>query len=236
MSATTEVAAPAAPAAPATTPAAATTAPAAPAAPAPEAPAPAAEKAGTVLGGESEADAAGEPGTDQADPTSVPDKYDIKAPDGVELDPAAIQAFSEVAKAVGLSNEQAQKLVDFQAKRDQEIVQASDRDAAAALSRMTAEDHDALKKDPELGGANYELTKQQAMKGFLKFADAEDIKFINESKLGDQVPLIKIFRKVFLAFREDTAGVGTGNASRAIKTEEDFQRAMYPSMFKDKED
>src|SRR5579863_3544340 len=49
-------------------------------------------------------------------PSAAPDKYtDFKAPDGYTLDPATIEAATPIFKELGLSQDAAQKLVDFHA-------------------------------------------------------------------------------------------------------------------------
>lgn len=45
----------------------------------------------------------------------VPEKYEFKAPEGMELDAKAVEAFSPVAKELGLTQEAAQKIVDLYA-------------------------------------------------------------------------------------------------------------------------
>lgn len=44
--------------------------------------------------------------------SEVPEKYEIKLPDGIEMDETALESFSPLFKEMGLSNEKAQKLTD----------------------------------------------------------------------------------------------------------------------------
>jgi hypothetical protein len=48
----------------------------------------------------------------------APEKYDFKAPEGQTLDAKTIEAVTPIFKELGLTNDQAQKLVEFQAARD----------------------------------------------------------------------------------------------------------------------
>lgn len=48
--------------------------------------------------------------------SNVPEKYDFKLPEGMVLDDAKVAAVTPLFKELGLSNEQAQKLIDFQAQ------------------------------------------------------------------------------------------------------------------------
>ena len=56
---------------------------------------------------------------------TVPDKYsDFKVPEGVEIDKKMLEVAAPVFKELGLTQSQAQKLVDIQIKREQELSEA----------------------------------------------------------------------------------------------------------------
>lgn len=113
------VAAPAASAPPAAAaPAAAPAAPAAGADPAaPAAPSWSAPKAAAPAA----ADPAKKPDPAAPAPKKEPENFEIKAPDGVTLDSAALEGYKNLAKELGLTSEQAQKFI----KRDLEVQKAS---------------------------------------------------------------------------------------------------------------
>jgi len=160
----------------------------------------------------------------------VPEKYEIKAPEGVELDMPAVESFLELAKAEGFTNDTAQKIVDFGIARQKALAEASDKMLADQVAKQEVEGLNELRKDPELGGANYEQTLEYARKGFLKFASPEEIAFIDATRLGNRVPMLKLFRKVYLAFREETSSGKGSQAQVETGSEEDFHRKMYPKM------
>lgn len=162
--------------------------------------------------------------------SEAPASYDIKAPEGVELDAAVVESFvTEVAKAHNLTNAQAQAVVDYGLKREAAKTKAD----AEQVAKDEKDALDLLRKDPELGGANYEQTLKLASKAFMKFATPEEREFIDATRLGNRVPMIRLFHRIALAFREDAEGGSlAGSASSSVKTEEDMHREMYPSMFK----
>ncbi|NBX31867.1 MAG: hypothetical protein EBR07_03945 [Planctomycetes bacterium] len=49
--------------------------------------------------------------TEQAKPEGAPEKYEFKAPEGKQLDAETVQAFSEVAKELNLTQDAAQKML-----------------------------------------------------------------------------------------------------------------------------
>lgn len=63
----------------------------------------------------------------KTEPAKAPEKYDLKAPEGVTMEAASLEKFGAEMKALGLSQEQAQKLL----VRDHEASKAS-RDAMVA--------------------------------------------------------------------------------------------------------
>ena len=151
-------------------PPAATPTPAAPAAPAsaavvnpvpeglqPPAPAAPAPKPGS----DSVLDAAKDPNApkpaDSPTPAApvVPEKYEFKAPEGMELDQKLVDSFSPLAKEFKLSQEQAQKLVDLHATTVQSIQKAQDENYQQFLADQKAETLKALgaKADEELAFA-----------------------------------------------------------------------------------
>jgi hypothetical protein len=123
------------PVAPAATPAPAVAAPASPAAPAAKAP----EK-GAWLGEAKPAAAAGAdpakaPAADA--PAKQPDKFDLKVPEGHAMEAAALEAFEARMKALGVSQEQAQKLLV-------EDLTAQKASHEALLSQLDKQDTDWL--------------------------------------------------------------------------------------------
>jgi hypothetical protein len=164
----------------------------------------------------------------------APEKYDIKAPDGVELDQPAVDEFLVLAKAEGISNELAQKVIDFGVKRQMAIDAAAEK---TMLDQVVAEEKaelDTLRKDPVLGGANFDATLEHAHLAFKKFATPDVVEFINTTRLGNRVPMIKMFNSIYHAFREEIAsGAAPGGTAAPANNEGAVYREMYPSMFAD---
>jgi hypothetical protein len=89
-----------------------------------------------------------DPTKDPAKPEGAPEKYaDFKAPEGFELDPKALEVAAPIFKELNLSQEGAQKLIDFYAQQS--------KDAAEAPIKFYAEMRngwrDTVIKNPELG-------------------------------------------------------------------------------------
>lgn len=76
-----------------------------------------------------------------------PEKYDFKPPEGFDLDPKALEEATPLFKELGLSQESAQKLVDFYGKHSAQSSQA----AVDAWISTRTQWRDELKADPALG-------------------------------------------------------------------------------------
>lgn len=62
----------------------------------------------------------GDKPTPSAEP-SVPEKYELTAPEGTELDSKAVELFEPVARELGLSNDRAQKLAGLWPQLQEQI-------------------------------------------------------------------------------------------------------------------
>ena len=83
-------------------------------------------------------------------PVGAPEKYeDFKAPEGIELDKTQVEAFVPLAKELGLTQEAAQKLVDFYASNQAAAARAQETAWNATVDGWIA----AAKSDKEIGGA-----------------------------------------------------------------------------------
>ena len=160
--------------------------------------------------------------------------YEFKAPEGFDLDPKAISAFTEFAKAEKLPSELAQKIVEYGLNRQKEIEEGSSKALEDTILKEEAAGLESLKKHPSLGGANYEQTLKLAAEGFKKFASKEEIEFINMTRLGNRPEMISLFRKIALAMREDGVSIRPA-VSGGQRSEDEVHREMYPTMHDSKE-
>ena len=97
-----------------------------------------------------------------AEPGKAPDTYaNFKAPDNYTLDPKAVEAALPIFKELGLTQDQAQKLVDLQIARDIEAAKAP----TTAVETMRADWRSKVAADTELKAAvNGDKTGLDAVK------------------------------------------------------------------------
>lgn len=153
----------------------------------------------------------------KADEKQVPEAYEFKMPDGVELDKAAADEFSAIAKEMGLNQEQAQKVADVGAKMAQRHAEAHARQVEAWVGEVKA--------DKEIGGDKLDENLGVARKALDAFGTPELRDLLNASGMGNHPAVIKAFYKVGKAISEDgfVKGSPPGASTDPAKT-------MFPSM------
>ena len=87
------------------------------------------------------------------DATEAPENYaDFSVPEGTTLDAELLNAATPIFKDLGLTQEQAQKLVDFQAQQ----IEASGQKQADAFNQQLNDWLAESKADPEFGGDDFD--------------------------------------------------------------------------------
>lgn len=156
---------------------------------------PAAEKTAEELAAEkAEKDAADKAEKDKK--PAAPEKYEFAAPEGQELDANALAVFEPIAKELGLTQEQAQKLVDIYPQIQQQ--------QAEAWSKQGEEWREQVKSDKEIGGDKYTANVGNAQKALDQFGSPALREYLETTLLGNHPELVRFFAKVGKAVSEDT--------------------------------
>ena len=153
-----------------------------------------------------------------ADQVPADGKYDLKMPDGVELDADLAAALAPDFKDLGLTNAQAQKLVDKYIATQQARMDGHANSPAGILA-MSMQDYfkeagtpdqwmDKAKKDPTIGGANWKTTETNALRFVKHVNDPGLAKYLNASGGGNHPSLIAAFAKAGALIREDDPATG----------------------------
>lgn len=146
---------------------------------------------------------------DDAKPDGAPETYEFTAPDGVTLDAQAIAEFEPIAKELNLSNEQAQKIVDLQAK----FVQQQHAQWEQTVDTWVAE----IKADQEIGGAALTQNVRHAQQALTHFGTPALKAALDATRMGSHPELVRVFARIGKAMAEDTF-VGGNKPSNANKS------------------
>lgn len=142
--------------------------------------------------------------------SAAPEKYEFTAGKDQELDKEAVAAFEPVARELGLSNEQAQKIVDVYGST---IIPQILKQQNEAWQQQTVEWAEIIKADKELGSVESIGNAQKAMD---QFGTPELKQYLNDSGLGNHPELFRIFSKIGKAMSEDGFVSGSSENTRSM--------------------
>lgn len=150
----------------------------------------------------------------------VPETYEFKMPDGMDLDPEAATEFSALAKEFKLSAENAQKVADIGAKLVQKAASVQAEQFAAIKAEWTKE----VTNDAEIGGAKLQENLGAARKAIETFGGKDLRELLNATGFGNNPVVVKAFVRIGKAISED--GFVRGGATTTTDPVANF----YPSM------
>lgn len=133
---------------------------------------------------------------------SPPEKYDLKLPDGALLPASAIERTAATAKALGLSQEHATKLLEHEAG----TVKAYHDSLMQGQVTRTEQWLTDARADREIAGEKGELFDAHAAKAketFKQFFGEEVAKLMDQTGFGNHPGVIKGFLKIAKAMSED---------------------------------
>lgn len=135
----------------------------------------------------------------------APEKYEFQAPEGREFDPSVVDAFSEVARDLNLTQDAAQKVLDKMAP----VIASRQIEQIEAVQAQWAEE---TKADKELGGDKLDENIAIAKGALDKFGSPGLKTLLNDTGAGNNPEIIRLLYRVGLATREDTVVPGSTGA------------------------
>jgi hypothetical protein len=161
----------------------------------------------------------GEQASNKAEQPQAPEKYEFKAPEGVQLDDTTMEKFSEVAKELNMPQEAAQKMLEtmgpLMAQRQAEMIETVKTDWG-----------NQSKADKEFGGQKLTENLAVAEKALKAFGTPELRELLNQSGLGNHPEIIRAFYRAGKSISVDSfvpGGVGGPAGSK------DMSKALYPN-------
>lgn len=152
----------------------------------------------------------------EASQSEAPEKYEFGQIDGVDLDETVIGGFSDVAKEIGLSQEQAgavvEKIAPLLAQREAQRV--------AEITQAWGEE---AKQDKEIGGEQFDENLSVAKQALDAYGTDELKSILDESGIGNHKEVIKFMWRVGQTLQEDRLMSGDGGSSHQDA------RDLYPN-------
>lgn len=172
---------------------------------------------------------------DESKAPELPEKYELTPPEGMEIDDALLAEADPVLRELGLSNDQANKLMPIVGK----VADAIFTRQSEAFATQAADWAKQSKADKELGGKNWHETENLVAKALDTFAgpatikdkDGKDVpnafrQLLDETKLGNHPEMIRMFRKIGAALGE---GGDLSRSDAGAPVKQDRLETLYPN-------
>ncbi len=167
-------------------------------------------------------------------PTKAPEEYaDFTIPEGTTLDETTATEFKTMAKELDLTQEQAQKLLDFGGGKLRALAEGPYKAWSELQTKWQAE----VKADPDIGGMKMEASLMQAAAVFVpgesnpfvgSEAEAKSLKdALNTTGAGNNPAIVKMFVKIGRMLAEPASL--TGKPPNTNTAEARLDKA-YPTM------
>ena len=168
-------------------------------------------------------DAEGGEGSEESGQATPPDTYaDFAMPEGVEVDSALLEQALPLFKELGLTQEQAQTLVDFQAGQ----VQAGSEKAADDFNQMMTQWQTDARNDSEFGGDKFEENTAIARAAVDKFGTPALKELLVNHGVGNHPEMIRFMLNVGKLTLEDVPGSLGGSP---VMQGADAATVLYPA-------
>ncbi len=132
-------------------------------------------------------------------PGVVPEKYDLKMPEGSPLKPEYLEKISSYAKEKKLSNDQAQELLQQQHSVVDEFLkqQVTEFEQTASAWKEQA------MKDPEIGGEAFTKNVELAHRALEQFGTPQFRAELSATGYGNHPELVRIFARIGKKMADD---------------------------------
>ena len=133
-----------------------------------------------------------------AQPEGAPESYEFQSPEGsdLETDSSVALAFSEAAKKLDLTQEQAQSVLD-------EVAPALKQQNDGYIENLRSEWVNSVKSDPEIGGDKLQENLGRAIRVLDAYGTPELKSLLGETGLGDNPEIIRFLVRTHQDIGED---------------------------------
>ena len=152
-----------------------------------------------------------------SEPQGAPESYEFQAIEGADLetDSVPVQAFSEVAKELNLTQEQAQSVLD-------KVAPALKQQNEDYINNVRSEWVESVRTDPEIGGDQLQENLGKAVRVLDAFGTPELKSLLGETGLGDNPEIIRFLYRTYQDIGEDRFLTGSQSDKEQSFSAQDF--------------
>lgn len=167
----------------------------------------------------------GDKSKEDATKGDVPEAYDFAMPDGMDLDQGLADKATPIFKELGLTNDQASKLVGLYAAHMKEASEGSTDTAEQWRAQRNAEEAqersatwlESVKADKEIGGANFEPVKNRVIEAIGAVGTPEMKEAFNTFGWGNHPELVRLVARL-IDYTPEDRGERPGSGGSAKST------------------
>jgi hypothetical protein len=141
----------------------------------------------------------------------VPEKYDLKMPEGFLLGEGYQEKIASYARERGFSNDQAQELLN----REHQAATQYHESIMSNLKQTQDSWVSAVKADPEIGGSNFQESVRLAKLAIDKFGSDGLRNELNTTRYGDHPEVVRMFSRIGKLIADDK--LVQSNAQQTVK-------------------
>lgn len=140
-----------------------------------------------------------EPTATPPTPPAAPEKYELKMPEGSQLDAAAVEKVSSFAKENKLSKDQAQAILN----RESDAVKSFSETQQAALKERRETWKTESSNDKEIGGEGFNKNVEMAHRALKHFGGEKLMQELEVTGYGNHPEVVRVFARIGKAMSED---------------------------------
>ncbi len=130
----------------------------------------------------------------------VPEKYEFKLPEGMEMDTTLLSEVEPIFKEIGLTKDKAQKVIDAYVAK---VLPSYVKQQTATWEAQKASWVEAVKADKEIGGDKFNKAVEDANRVLNTLGTPELKKAFNDYGLGNHPEFVRVFARMAANMKED---------------------------------
>lgn len=155
-------------------------------------------------------------GDGQEEKKKAPEKYEVKAPEGMAIDEKLVEEFEPLARKLDLSNDEFQELADFYADK----INTNATKMMKLADEINTQWAEEAAKDSEFGGDKYMESIGVINSAFKAFDPEGTLRTtLAETKMLNNPEILRLLYRVGKQISEDSTPGGSGGASQKTAAE-----------------